>query len=73
MTTPKEPIADKLRVGGDLRSIGQVNDIIENIDNQAKFDELFKCLFHKERIIIMRAADAIEKITIKNPLFLEKT
>jgi activator of HSP90 ATPase len=72
MTTPKESIADKLRVGGDLRSIGQVNDIIENIDNQAKFDELFKCLFHKERIIIMRAADAIEKITIKNPLFLKK-
>jgi hypothetical protein len=54
MTIPKESIADKLRVGGDLRSIGQVNDIIENIDNQAKFDELFKCLFHKELLSKLR-------------------
>jgi hypothetical protein len=64
-------IASKFQ-GGDLRSIGQVNNIIENIKSQNEFDELFQCLFNAERIVVMRAADAIEKITVKNPLYLKK-
>ena len=42
------------------------------IKNQNDFDDLFNCLFRNDRIIIMRAADAIEKITVQTPLYLTK-
>lgn len=63
---------DKLLAGGDLRSRGQSNKIVSLIDNQESFDELFQQLFHPDRIIVMRSADAIEKITIKNANFLKQ-
>ena len=56
--------------GGDLRSIGKSNDIVLEIHDQKKFDDLFECLIHKERIVVMRAADAVEKITRAHPEFL---
>ena len=58
--------------GDDLRSTGRSNDIVSKIKDQKAFDGLFECLFHKERIIVMRAADAVEKITITHPEFLAK-
>ncbi|MGD0338393.1 MAG: hypothetical protein ABSB78_06365 [Bacteroidota bacterium] len=63
---------EKLLSGGDLRSIGKRNSVVLKIKNQNDFDELFQFLFHKDRIFAMRAADAIEKITIKNPVYLAK-
>jgi hypothetical protein len=63
---------DKIFAGGDLRSIGVSNIVIPEIKNQKDFDELFKYLFHKDRIVIMRAADTIEKITINDPQYLLK-
>ena len=63
---------EKLLSGGDLRSIGNCNTVISKVKNQNDFDELFKCLFHKDRLIVMRAADAIEKITVTNPQYLDK-
>lgn len=60
----------KILSGGDLRSIGKSNSIIAKIKNQNNFDELFKCLFHEDRLVVMRAADIIEKITINNQQFL---
>ena len=57
--------------GGDLRSIGQSNKIVSLIDNQKSFDELFQQLFHSDRKVVMRSADAIEKITLKYPGFLK--
>lgn len=57
--------------GGDLRSIGQSNKVASLIDNQIKFDKLFQLLFHPDRKIVMRTADAIEKITIPNPNYLK--
>jgi hypothetical protein len=56
--------------GGDLRSKGQSDKIVSLIDNQQKFDELFSLLFHTDRIVVMRATDAIEKITLHHPEFL---
>jgi hypothetical protein len=61
---------EKILAGGDLRSIGKSNSVVANIHTQNDFDELFKCLFHKNRLVVMRAADAIEKITINNPQYL---
>ena len=57
--------------GNDLRSIGKSNSIALLITDQKQFDELFKNLFADDRIIVMRAADAIEKITVAKPYYLQ--
>lgn len=56
--------------GGDLRSIGKANEIVDMIHNQADFDELFENLMATDRKIVMRAADAMEKITLRTPEYL---
>ena len=58
--------------GGDLRSIGMSNSVIPKIKTQQDFDELFRCLHHQDRIVVMRAADCIEKISATNPTYLTK-
>jgi hypothetical protein len=65
-----DSVAAKLK-GGDLRSIGNSNIIVSNITNQSEFDALFECLFDSDRRVVMRAADAVEKITITHPEYLE--
>jgi hypothetical protein len=60
----------EILLGGDLRSIGKSNAVVLKINNQNDFDELFKYLFYANRLIVMRAIDAIEKITIINPQYL---
>lgn len=62
----------KILSGGDLRSIGESNSIIKKIKNQNDFDELFNYLFHEDRLVVMRTADVIEKITITNPQYITK-
>lgn len=61
---------EKMLSGGDLRSIGQSNSVAAKVKTQNDFDELFKFLFHTDRLVVMRAADAMEKITINNPHYL---
>ena len=58
--------------GGDLRSIGEANKVADEIDSQERFDSLFDCLHEKDRLIVMRAADAIEKITLARPEYLSR-
>jgi hypothetical protein len=53
----------KLLIGGDLRSIGDSSKIIKLINNQNDFDLLFGFINSDDRLIVMRAADVIEKIT----------
>ena len=57
--------------GNDLRSIGNSNKIVAVIKDQKQFDELFINLFAEDRTVVMRAADAIEKISVKNPPYLQ--
>ncbi len=57
--------------GNDLRSIGKVRDIIDQVRNQGDFDELFSFMAHPERPIRMRAADAAEKISLDHPEYLQ--
>jgi len=57
--------------GGDLRSIADVDQLIPLIRSQSDFDTLFTHLYSENRLIVMRAADAIEKITVANPEFLK--
>jgi len=64
-------IHNKLK-GGDLRSIGKANTIVSEIANQKEFDKVFKGLFDDDRLVIMRSADAVEKITVSHPEYLGK-
>ncbi len=57
--------------GGHLRAIAKVEELVPLIKNQSDFDVLFQHLNSKIRIVIMRTADAIEKITLKYPEFLQ--
>lgn len=58
-------------LGKDLRSIGRSDEVVRLVQDQTDFDELFKLLLHHERLLVMRAADAIEKITTTRKQFLE--
>jgi hypothetical protein len=61
-----------LLLGRDLRSIARSNEVVRSVVDQESFDELFNLLLHHERLLVMRAADAIEKITLTNKYFLTR-
>jgi hypothetical protein len=53
--------------GGDRRSIGQANTVLALLHRDAaRFDEVFTCLTHPDRLVRMRAADALEKFSRDN-------
>ncbi|MEX2232274.1 MAG: hypothetical protein WD824_08945 [Cyclobacteriaceae bacterium] len=60
-----------LLLGRDLRSIARSNEVVRFVDDQETFDQLFNLLLHHERLLVMRAADALEKVTLKHQAFLE--
>ena len=63
-------LVDKLR-GGDRRSIGKSNRVARIIlSDPGRFPELFKCLWDEDPVVRMRAADAVEKITVTRPELL---
>ena len=62
---------EKLLAEGDLRTTGNVTKVLPFVKTQRAFDSLFTLLFHPDRKIAMRAADAAEKLTAKNPAFLK--
>ena len=57
-------------LGGDLRSISKSEEIVEFVKNQQQFDDLFNFIDNSNRLLQMRSIDAIEKITLKYPEFL---
>ncbi len=63
-------ILDKLR-GGDLRSIGQANEVVQEIEkNAALFGKVFSGLYDRDPVVRMRSADVIEKVTLNKPELL---
>jgi hypothetical protein len=60
----------QLLLGSDLRQLKNSGTVFEAVHDQESFDELFSLIFHHERPLVMRAADAVEKITAKKPEFL---
>lgn len=57
--------------GGDRRSIGRADEVVEEVLEQpALFRPLFQGLSCEEYVVQMRAADAIEKITRERPELL---
>lgn len=63
---------EQLLSEGDLRSIGENNKVVLAIHNQDEFDELFRMICSPNRVIAMRAIDAVEKVTISRPAYLSK-
>ncbi len=61
-----------LLLGKDRRSIGRSEKVVDSVTDQESFDELFGFLLHHERLLVMRAADAIEKISFAHPEFLAR-
>ncbi len=65
-------LLNKLK-GGDLRSIGNANEVAIRIgNNQKSFDEVFQGIFDTNPLIRMRSADAVEKVSKKYPVLLNK-
>lgn len=67
-----KPIIKKL-AGGDFRSIGKSNEVVEQVlANPKIFDDVFSGFFESDSIVRMRTADAVEKITKQRPELLQK-
>ena len=63
-------ILDKLQ-GGDLRSIGEANEVAREIANNPElFKIVFRGLYDDDPVVRMRAADAVEKASQKRPELL---
>ncbi|MCW4033467.1 MAG: hypothetical protein NWF08_08790 [Candidatus Bathyarchaeota archaeon] len=57
-----DQILKKLK-GGDLRSIGKADEVVEDIiKNPRLFGEIFKGMLDDDPIVRMRSADALEKV-----------
>jgi len=64
-------ILQKLR-GDDLRSIGKADEVVQDILNDPSlFKEVFEGMLNKDAVIRMRSADAIEKVSVKHPEYLQ--
>jgi hypothetical protein len=58
--------------GGDLRSIGRSGDAVRAVSkNPALFSDLMAALLDGDRLVRMRAADAVEKATRTHPEWLQ--
>ena len=65
------PILQKL-TGGDRRSIGRANEVADEIvADSTLFAVVLEGLLFEDPIVRMRAADAIEKASIKRPELLQ--
>ncbi len=66
-----KPLLKRLS-GGDRRSIGKSLEVAADVlANPRLFPELFKGMFSRDPVIRMRAADAVEKVTVHNPILLK--
>lgn len=58
--------------GGDLRSIGRADEVAEDLTRHPElFPVVFEGMLHEEPLIRMRSADALEKVTAKQPDLLQ--
>lgn len=61
----------KKLAGGDRRSIGRSNEVVADVlARPAFFRHVFEGLASEDSVVSMRAADAIEKITLQRPELL---
>ena len=66
-----QEVLNKL-AGGDRRSIGKSNEVVADVmRNPSLFEPVFNGMLSDDPLIRMRSADAIEKITVKHPEYLQ--
>ena len=66
-----DDILAKLK-GGDRRSIGSSEDVVSEVcANPSLLAQLFAGWFDDDRVVRMRAADAVEKVTRERPWLLQ--
>jgi len=59
--------------GSDRRSIGRANEVARLVfRHPRRFRELIKCLWNENPVLRSRAADAAEKVSVKNPRLLNR-
>lgn len=59
--------------GNDLRSIGKSDEVISLVTSDpVLFDEVFDGIFHQDKVVRARCADAAEKVTKKFPSYIQK-
>jgi hypothetical protein len=59
--------------GHDLRSIGKSNEVVRLVTSDpVLFDEVFNGIFHEDKVIRARSADAVEKVAKKYPGYIQK-
>lgn len=58
--------------GGDRRSVGRANQVANaTLRDPRRFPALMAALAHRDRLVRMRAVDAMEKITLRRPELLQ--
>ncbi len=58
--------------GGDRRSIGNVDEVVSAVRKKPDlFKQLVKGLFENDPVVCMRAADAMEKLSLDKPEWLQ--
>lgn len=66
-----QDIIEKLK-GGDRRSIGRSEEVVlEVLENPGLFDSLIHGILDDDPVVRMRAADAVEKVTIDKQFLLQ--
>ncbi|MFH1783689.1 MAG: hypothetical protein ABH868_02170 [bacterium] len=64
-------IIEKLK-GGDFRSIAKSNEVAKEIKkNPALFEEVFDAMVGDDELLRIRAADTLEKVSLRHPEYLE--
>jgi len=59
--------------GYDLRSIGKANEVVKLVTSDPDlFDEVFNGIFHEDKVIRARCADAVEKVAKQYPKHIQK-
>lgn len=59
--------------GNDLRSIGKSNEVVSLVTSDPMlFDEVFDGIFHDDKVIRARCADAVEKVSRVLPQYIQK-
>jgi hypothetical protein len=67
------PTIYDLLTGNDLRSIGKSNKVVQLVTSDpVLFDEVFRGIFHEDKVVRARCADAIEKVAVRFPKMIQK-
>ena len=67
------PTIYDLLTGNDLRTIGKSNEVVQLVTSDPiLFDEVFEGIFHDDKVVRARCADAVEKVAVKFPGMIQK-